>query len=106
MTIFETPIEWFILFTIIFACNILPKFDVDTPAFKRRVRLVLFPFSFKEANECVRENHRVKQQFQFDDCFYNGFVNLLIHYYNSFRCLYHLVNAQLRRLPYFYGPTT
>lgn len=83
-TIFETPIEWSILFTIIFACNNIPKFDDHTPAFKRRVRLVLFPFSFKEANECVRENHRVKRQFNFDDRFYNGFVNLLISYYNKF----------------------
>ena len=79
-----SPVEWQILFTIIFACNNIPKFDDNTPAFKRRVRLILFPFSFKDKSECVRENHRLKQQFDFDDNFYNGFMNLLIVYYNTY----------------------
>ena len=83
-TIFETPVEWAILFTIIFGCNNLPKFDDTTPAFKRRVRIINFPFSFKEKEDIKNINHREKVYFQFDDSFYNEFINLLIDYYQRF----------------------
>jgi phage/plasmid-associated DNA primase len=82
-TIFETPIEWAILFTIIFGCNNLPKFDDSTPAFKRRVRIIYFPFSFKEKEDIRNDNHREKQFFQFDGSFYNEFINMLIYFYQE-----------------------
>ena len=83
-TIFEHPIEWNILFTIIFSCNNIPKFDDTTPAFMRRVRLINYPFKFVEEEDIKRENHRAKKQFNFDDTFYNEFMNLLIYYYNTY----------------------
>ncbi|KAJ3317604.1 hypothetical protein HDV06_001367 [Boothiomyces sp. JEL0866] len=77
-TIFEKPEAWEILFTIVFSCNNIPKFDDTTFAFKRRVRIIRFPFRFEY--EPILENDRKRVDFEFDDSFYNGFINLLIDY--------------------------